>query len=250
MKKITRYYKKLVFYFKKKIDIDSQKLNTTSLDEIFTFYGTDKATRVKNQYDKNSKLIVGHGYSKFYEKHFFSLKNAKFNLLEIGTWYGASSASFVKYFNSAQIFGIDRNFKFKYKSKRLKFIHCDLTRAEDLKKLERKIYGKNFRIIIEDGSHILSHIIKNLLFFLKYLQNGGFFVVEDFNAPKNHDYLNDCGNNELFFDEILTNIKNKKYFKSNILSDAQQKYIFENIETIEIYKGKSHESDIAFLKKK
>ena len=74
MKKITRYYKKLVFYFKKKIDIDSQKLNTTSLDEIFTFYGTDKATCVKNQYDKNSKLIVGHGYSKFYEKHFFFVK--------------------------------------------------------------------------------------------------------------------------------------------------------------------------------
>ena len=109
---------------------------------------------------------------------------------------------------------------------------------------------KSDRIIIEDGSHILSHIIKNLLFFLKYLQSGGFFVVEDFNAPKNHDYLNDCGNKELFFDEILKNIKNKNYFKSNILSQAQQKYIFENIETIEIYKGKSHESDIAFLKKK
>ena len=62
---------------------------------------------------------------------------------------------------------------------------------------------KQFKIIIDDGSHILSHIIKNLLFFFKYLEKGGYFVVEDFNAPRNYDYLNDSNNQELFFDEIL-----------------------------------------------
>ena len=63
--------------------------------------------------------------------------------------------------------------------------------------------GKTFKIIIDDGSHILSHIIKNLFFFLKYVENGGYFVVEDFNAPRVEGYLDDCSNEELYFDDIL-----------------------------------------------
>ena len=250
MKKITRIYKKFTFLLKNKIDIDNQNINVSSLEEIFTFYGTDKATSVKNQYDVNSNLIIGHGYSKFYEEHFSSFRKLKFNLLEIGTWLGASSAAFTKYFNEANIFGIDRNFKFKYKSKRIKFYNCDLTDVNDLRKLEKKINEKQFKIIIDDGSHILSHIIKNLLFFFKYLEKGGYFVVEDFNAPRNYDYLNDSNNQELFFDEILFNIKSKNYFKSKILTRSDQKFLFENIESINIYKGKHQESDIAFLKKR
>ena len=87
------------------------------------------------------------------------------------------------------------------------------------------------------------------MFFFKYLEKGGFFVVEDFNAPRNYNYLNDSNNQELFFDEILFNIKSKNYFKSKILTRSDQKFLFENIESINIYKGKHKESDIAFLKK-
>ena len=249
MKKITRLYKKLIFPLKKKIDIDNQNFDFSSLEEIFTFYGTDKALSVKNQYDINSDLIIGHGYSRFYEKHFSSYKKLEFNLLEIGTWHGASSAAFAKYFPAANIFGIDRNFKFKYKSKRIKFYNCDLTNDLDLKKLKKKLNNKLFKIIIDDGSHILSHIIKNLLFFLKYLEKDGYFVVEDFNGPRNYDFLNDSNNQELFFDDILLKIKNKEYFKSKILDKFNQKYLFDNIVSVDIYKGKHEESDIAFLKK-
>ena len=249
MKKITHIYKKITFYLKPKINVDKISKNFNSLGEIFSYFGTDKGSNVKNQYDLNSDLIIGHGFDKFYEKYFYPLRKNKFNLLEIGTWFGASSASFAKYFYNANIYGIDRNFKFKYRSKRIKFFNCDLTDYKDLAHLEKKISGKSFKIIVEDGSHILSHIIKNLLFFLKYLDNGGYFVIEDFNAPKNHNYLNDCADSELFFDEILLNIKNKKYFNSEILSQSQQKYIFDNVESVNVYKGINKESDIAFLKK-
>ena len=49
-------------------------------------------------------------------------------------------------------------------------------------------------------------------------------------------------------DEIFKNILKKKYFKSKILSRDKQKYLFELIESIYIYKGNSKDSDIAFLK--
>ena len=44
-----------------------------------------------------------------------------FNILEIGTWKGASVASFLNYFPQSNVFGIDKNFKCKVKSKRFRF---------------------------------------------------------------------------------------------------------------------------------
>ncbi len=248
MKLLTYTYKRLNFFFKKKINIDLERLNYTNLDDFFTYYGTDKAKKVKNQYDKNSNILIGHGYSKFYERHLEVLRNSSFNLLEIGTWFGASAASFCKYFTNAKIFGIDRNFKFKYKSKNITFIQCDLRSKKDLEKLSDKLYGKKFKIIVDDGSHILTHIIKNIIFFIRYIEKGGYFVIEDFNLPKNYNHLNDSENKEVFIDQILNNIEKKKYFKSDILSKPKQKYLFETIESIYIYKGDTKDSDIAFLK--
>ena len=90
-------------------------------------------------------------------------------------------------------------------------------------------------------------MIKNILFFINYIEQGGYFVIEDFNLPKNYDHLNDAGNEEIFIDEIFKNIL-KKIFKSKILSKEKQKYLFELIENIYIYKGNGKDSDIAFLK--
>ena len=250
MKLLTYFYKRSAFFFKKKINIDNEKLNNQNLDELFTYYGTDKAKKVRTQYNKNSDLFIGHGYSKFYENHFEFLKNVNFNLLEIGTWFGASTASFCKYFPNSKIFAIDKNFKLKYKSKNISFIQCDIRTKRGLKKLSNKIYGKKFKIIIDDGSHILTHIIKNIIFFINYVERGGFFVIEDFNLPKYYDHLNDSENKEIYIDEILKNIEQKKYFKSDILSKYKQKYLFETIENIYVYKGNTKDSDIAFLKKK
>ena len=248
MKLLTYSFKRLLFFLKKKINIDLDRLNYTNLDDLFTYYGTDKAKKVKNQYDKNSNILIGHGYSKFYEKHLEFLRNSNFNLLEIGTWYGASTASFCKYFKNAKIFGIDRNYKFKYKSKNITFIQCDLRSKKDLEKLSNKLYGKKFKVIVDDGSHILTHIIKNIIFFIHYIEQGGYFVIEDFNLPRNYNHLNDAENKEFFIDQILNYIKKKKYFKSDILSKPKQKYLFETIENIYIYKGETKDSNIAFIK--
>ena len=253
MKKITRFYKKIVLNFKPKIDVDKINKNFHTLDEIFNYFGTDKGTNVKNQYDKNSDLIIGHGFAKFYEKHLSNFKNQNFNLLEIGTWLGASSAAFTIYFPQANIYGLDKELKFNYKSKRIKFINCDLTVDKEFKYLKKFIDNKKFKIIIDDGSHILTHIITNLKFFLKKVESGCYYIIEDFNAPKDQDHLNDSNGKEIFVEEMFIKIKNKEYFKSKILSKEDQNYLFENIEGIYTYQGnlkKPLSSNIAFIKKK
>ena len=254
MKKITRLYKSLVYNFKPKIDIDKNSKNFETLDEIFNYYGTDKGSKVKNQYDKNSDLIIGHGFSKYYEKHFLNFKNDSFNLLEIGTWHGASSAAFAIYFPKANIYGIDRNFKFRYKSNRIKFINCDLTIFKDLEKLGNILNELKFKIIIDDGSHVLTHIMKNLKTFLNRVESNCYYVIEDFNAPKDEPHLNDGKGEEILIEELFQNIKEKKKFKSKIMSEDDQQFLFENIKEIHTYKGNHrvppYFSNIAFLKKK
>ena len=256
MKKISWYYKSLIFKIKKKINLDKATFKELkSLDEIFNFYGSDKGTKVKNPYGKNSKNIIGHGFGKFYEKHFKKLKKQNFNLLEIGTWEGASLASFYNYFKKAHVYGIDRNFKNKYCSKRLDFLYCDTTNLADLNNIQKKFKKKKFKIIIDDGSHLLNDIIHNLKFFFKYLDKDGYYVIEDYNHPKYYTFLNNSQNKEILVDKIIYNLRKKRNFKSEILNKKDQQILIKNIAKIFTYKGimidlKKNVSDILFIKKR
>ena len=241
MKKLSWFYKYFIFKLKKKINIDSYFFDHKSLDSLLNYFGSDKGTAVKNPYNKDSKKIFGHGFSKFYEKNFKHFREKKFNFLEIGTWEGASLASFAKYFRNAQIYGLDRNFKFKYKSKRITFLNCDTTNNNNLDKFKKNFKNKKFEIIIDDGSHLLSDIIHNFKFFSKFLKKGGYYVVEDYNHPKYYNFLNNT-KKELLFDKIIKKIKYKTLFSSSILGKIDQKFFHKNIKNIQTYKGLMKES--------
>lgn len=254
MKRLSWYYKFLLFNLKNKIDIDSKPLSETSLNGLFNYFGSDKGTSVVNPYNKNSNELVGHGFGDHYEEKFNDFKNEKFNFLEIGTWKGGSLASFAHYFKKANIFGLDRNFKLEYKSKRIHFNFCDTRNLDSLSKLENKIKNIKFKIIIDDGSHLLSDIIHNLKFFFRFLDKDGYYVIEDYNHPKYFGYLNDTSGNELFIEEIIENLRNKFFFKSKILNKDDQKYFHQNIKTIDVKKGlmidkEKNISDLVFFKK-
>jgi len=255
MRRLSWYYKFLLFNLRIKIDIDKKLLiENSSLNSLFNLFGSDKGTSTVNPYSKNSNELVGHGFGDHYEKKFNFLKEEKFNLLEIGTWEGASLASFDKYFKNANIYGLDRNFKLKYKSKRIHFNFCDTRDLDSLSKFENKIRNNKFKVIIDDGSHLLTDMIHNLKFFFKFLDNDGYYVVEDYNHPRYFTYLNDSNQRELFFDQIIENFKKKNYFDSRILSKSDQDYLHKNIKTIDVKKGfminnKENISDLVFFKK-
>ena len=97
------FKRNLIYKFKKKITIDSDNVKLNTLDELFHYYGSDKS----NIFIKNNKK--GHGYSKFYEKKLEKFKDKKINILEIGSYAGASAAAFTKYFPHSNIFCFDIN---------------------------------------------------------------------------------------------------------------------------------------------
>jgi len=258
MKKlILKLYKELVFKFKKKIDLDLNKIDLISLNELFNYFETDKGSAVKNPYSKNidnsDKSLIGHGYAKFYEFHFNYFKNQEIKLLEIGTWKGASVASFYHYFRKAIIFCLDRNYKFQFKSNRINFFYCDTRNTNDLKKFEDLLINRKSEIldiIIDDASHIYSDMLNNFKNFFKKVKSGGFYVIEDFNHYRYYSYLNDSSFNSLEIEEIFKLLKNKQFFESDNLDKDFQNYCFNNILEISIHKGIQDNSYIAFIKKR
>ena len=258
MNLLTKVYKIAVFKLKKKINLDKKKINLKKLNNIFNYFGTDKGSKVPNPYSKNNinKEYLGHGFSKYYEKHFKNLKDKKINVLEIGVWKGASTASFFYYLTKAKFFAIDRNFKFNYYSKRINFIYCDTSSDKDLSKLKDYIQMNkinSFDIIIDDGSHVLSNILNNFIFFFNFLKSGGIYVIEDYKHPNYFFYLNDL-KKHFYVDKILYFLKKKIIFKSSVITKTQIKFLILNIKKIFTYKGiykikNKNISDIAFIYK-
>ena len=128
------------------------KIDTGDLNRLFNHFGSDKGTSAKNQYKKNSKKRIGHGFAKFYKKYLN--KDKRNMLLEIGTWEGASAAAFNKYLKKSKIFCLDRNFKMKYFSKNIFYFNCNTESKADLNRFleyKNKITKKKFDFIIDDG---------------------------------------------------------------------------------------------------
>jgi len=252
---ILNLYKKLIFRLRKKIDLDLKKIDLISLNELFNHFNTDKGSAVVNPYSKNNVNtdLLGHGYAEFYEFHFNHFKNKEIKLLEIGTWNGASVASFYYYFNKAIIFCLDRNYKFKFKSNRINFFYCDTRNSDDIKKFDNLLISKKSEvldIIIDDASHIYSDILNNFKNFFKKVKSGGFYVIEDFNHYKYYPILNDASNDSLEIEVIFKLLNNKQFFQSDTLDKNFQNYCFNNIAEIKVHKGIRDDSYIAFIKRK
>jgi hypothetical protein len=107
------FKRNLIFKFKKKINIDKHNnFTNASLDFLFNHYKTDKGSFFNKD--------LGSGFSKFYENHLNKFKNDNINILEIGSYSGASAAAFAKYFPNSKIYCLDINLRnFIYRSDRI-----------------------------------------------------------------------------------------------------------------------------------
>ncbi len=244
---LSLFKRNLIYKFKKKILIDIDNIKFNTLDELFHHYGSDKANVFK--LNNNS----GHGFSKFYEKNFEKFKDKKINILEIGSYAGASAAAFVKYFPNINIFCFDINISnFKYESKNIHVFGIDINNEKKINKILENILLQynfdGFDLIIDDGSHNLSDILNGLKNFFKYVKSNGIYIIEDFKHPNYYTYNKNI--NHIFIDELLNNLQNKKISTSNVLTKNDQIDLINKIERIESYKGNLEDSDIAFISKK
>jgi len=243
------------FFLKRTINLDSYSKKNYSLfeknlDFLFEFFNSDKGEYYIDQYvqpikRKNIK-IKSHGYSKFYEKYFFELKNNNINILEIGSFYGNASAALFFYFRNANIYSADINpDMFKYFSQRIKFFFTDSSKRSSIEKniLNRKV---NFDIIIEDASHMLKDQIISLFMLFKILNPGGYFIVEELDFPETKENMR-INQSPPDLKTILKNILKKQDFFSKYIDKKEKEYFLKNFEFIKFYKGNINE--FAIIKK-
>ena len=236
----------LIYKLKKKTNVDLDGIEYSSLDKLFTHYGTDKSEYSK---DKKNKT---HGFSKYYEKHLSFLKKRKIKILEIGSFSGASAAAFSKYFPNCEIYCLDINISnFKYYSKKIHVFGLDSSNSKMVSKFFKKINDKDtlkyFDVIIDDGSHKQSDQLSALNHFYEYLVDGGFYVIEDYKFPNYFKHLNDV--NDIKIDELVDYILKKKSFSSSLVSSKVTNLLLDTINNVYKYKGNTDISDIVFFEK-
>ena len=240
------FKRNLIFKFKKKISIDNDNIASKSLDYLFHEYGSDKA----NIFKLNQKK--GHGYSIYYEKKLEQYKDKDLNILEIGSYSGASAAAFAKFIPNSKIYCFDINISnFKYESKNINVYGLDINNLTKVRTVINKLFSEkkidHFDLIIDDGSHNLSDILISFKFLFKYVKSKGIYVIEDYKHPNYYSYNRNI--DHILVDEFLENLKNKKSFTSKIFESFEQKELMNSIEMIETFKGNLNDSDISFITK-
>ena len=236
----------LIFKLKKKINVDVDGIEYSSLDKLFSYYGTDKSEYSKDKKDKT------HGFSKYYEKHLSFLKKKKIRILEIGSFSGASAAAFSKYFSNCEIYCLDINISnFRYYSKKINVFGLNSSNtkmvSKFLKKINLKETFKYFDIIIDDGSHKNSDQLNTLNHFYQYLVDGGFYVIEDYKFSEYFKHLNDV--DDIKIDELADYVLKKKRFSSSLVSSRVIDLLLNTNKNVYKYKGNTDISDIVFFEK-
>jgi hypothetical protein len=150
--------------------LTSRLLLGDNLDALAIFFNTDKN--------------ISHAYTKHYQQHFQPLRHKQINILEIGiggynipTGGGHSLRMWKSYFPRANIYGLDIYDKSPHNEQRIKTYKGSQTDDVLLKRIVQEIGGVD--VVIDDGSHINSHVIKTFQILFPLLNPAGIYAIED-----------------------------------------------------------------------
>lgn len=120
-------------------------------------------------------------YVSTYERLFAEFRDKPIRLLEIGTQNGGSLEIWGKYFANARvIIGCDVNpacATLAFDDERISLVVGDANSAEVAQQIEAA--SPEYDIIIDDGSHKSSDIVRSFATYFQHLSEGGIYVVED-----------------------------------------------------------------------
>jgi hypothetical protein len=125
---------------------------------------------------------------------------------------GASLRGFRDYCESAKVWGGDIDERILFQEDRIQTFLIDQTSIQDVDALLDSLKIK-FDLIIDDGLHSIDANIATLIVGTKYLNNGGWIVIED------------IGENTLIFWRLITKLLKDKY-TIHIFNSESNGYIF------------------------
>ena len=164
---------------------------------------TDKWTLYVNEWDR-----IFHPY-----------RDAPINLFEIGIQNGGSLEIWAKYFTNAnKIVGCDIDEKCRelsFADPRIELFVGDANTDEIQKKVLET--APKFSIVIDDGSHKSSDVIRSFSRYFPYLEDNGVYVVEDLHASYWQDFEGGLfdPNSSMSFFKHLADIVNHEHWRNN-----------------------------------
>lgn len=183
-----------------------------------------------------------HFYAKHYQAHFRKFKFKKIKLLEIGVGGyhhkdlgGNSLRMWKRYFPFGKIFALDIYDKSFVEEHRIRVFQGSQTDKKILDNMMAEIGEPN--IIVDDGSHVNTHVISTFCHLFPKLKNGGIYVVEDTQTSYWPDYGGDSLNMQNpatlmnFFKNLTDGINHKEFVNPSY----QPNYFDENITSIQFY---------------
>jgi len=197
------------------------KYKIRSFIAYFYFFDLNKIASI-HRTDKNR----GHFYTQHYHHHFKSFRFKKINFLEIGVGGydneiigGHSLRMWKTYFPFAKIFSIDIFDKSKLEEKRIKIFKGSQIDKEFLNLLIDTT--GELDLIVDDGSHINSHVIETFKILFSKLKIGGYYVIEDTQTS----YWEEYGGTSEEFNKDGTIYK---YFKDKVDCLNAEEFIIKN----------------------
>jgi hypothetical protein len=147
------------------------------LTEIFNHYGSDKG--IHHFFGWEGKPLR---YTEVYEEYFKPMRYNNINFMEIGThdssFPGASISAWTSYFKNINFYGYDIVNCERFNTHNIKTFLGDQNSSEDLVRFINN-NPVRFDIVIDDGSHILEHIIKTFTHIFPHVKKGGYYFIED-----------------------------------------------------------------------
>jgi len=181
-----------------------------TLDELALQYHTDKSSKV-------------HGFADFYDKHLHSIRGQKVKILEIGIGKqkAPSLHMWADYFTNGIIYGYDilSPENFEINNKRIRVHKVDQSDTGQLKEALEK-HGP-FDLIIDDGSHMISHQKRSLRYGIPALKDGGIFIMEDLHTSLKEHYKGKNIDELPSTLEVVNNLTCEKHiYKQKTVGDA------------------------------
>lgn len=193
----------------------------------------ERLTKLANKWetDKGTTFEDSHGYTEFYQ-HFFE-KYEHPNIIEIGTWQGASARMMNDFFDGdCEIWTLDWNDSLKEKVEdmpNVHFAHLDAGNKEQIEEFRKSVEGIEFDIIIDDASHMWQHQMNLISGFHSLLSENGIYIIEDIHFSR---LFIDPENSPLFFiNFLLPNV---------MLTEEENNELINKIKDVQIFSRKNH----------
>lgn len=153
------------------------------LKDFYEYTGTpteEAVNEFKETFERfeSDKASSRHNYHELYSALFQD--RAKVNdVLEVGIHYGASLRAWKVLFENAHIVGLDNNTSHLFQEDRIRTLYADQNSFPTFDYVYHILKNQEYELVVDDGSHYWQNIVDTAGKTLKWVREGGWYVVED-----------------------------------------------------------------------